>query len=48
MINGYPNELTQCFMNLFNNAKDALKNIQSEKYLFITTTIESRSSSNLI
>ena len=41
MVNGYPNELTQCFMNLFNNAKDALKNIETNKYLFITTSIES-------
>ena len=41
IINGYPNELTQCFMNLFNNAKDALDDIKTEKYLFISTTVES-------
>jgi len=37
---GYPNELIQCFMNIFNNAKDALKEIESDKYIFITTKIE--------
>ena len=36
VLNSYPNELTQCFMNLFNNAKDALLNNKEEKYLFIT------------
>ncbi|MGB5867848.1 MAG: HAMP domain-containing sensor histidine kinase [Arcobacteraceae bacterium] len=39
ILNSYPNELTQCFMNLFSNAKDALSNIQGEKYLFISTKI---------
>ncbi len=39
-INGYANELTQCFINIFNNAKDILneKNI-TNKLLFISTTI---------
>lgn len=37
MINGYPNELTQCFMNLFNNAKDALSEIKAQKHFFIQT-----------
>jgi c-di-GMP phosphodiesterase len=33
---GHPNELIQCFMNLFNNAKDALKDSpHPEKYIFI-------------
>ena len=37
-IDGYENELIQCFMNIFNNSKDALKenNIQN-KLIFITT-----------
>jgi len=45
VVNGYPNELTQCFMNLYNNAKDALKEVKTEKYLFITTKVDS---SNII
>jgi len=38
-IDGYENELTQCFINIFNNAKDILnEKVQSDKrYLFITT-----------
>jgi len=40
-INGYENELIQCFMNIYNNAKDALiKNQIKSKYLFITTLNE--------
>jgi len=38
-VKGYPNELIQCFINIFNNAKDALveNNIkQDERYIFIT------------
>jgi PAS domain S-box-containing protein len=38
-IQGYPNELIQCFINIFNNAKDAFieKNIpEDERYMFIT------------
>jgi PAS domain S-box-containing protein len=35
-VNGYPNELIQCFMNIYNNAKDALKNSSHhQKYIFI-------------
>ncbi|MGB3751417.1 MAG: ATP-binding protein [Arcobacteraceae bacterium] len=35
-INGYENELIQCFINIFNNAKDALKDTPLDnKYLFI-------------
>jgi len=38
IINGYPNELIQCFINIFNNAKDALKNIEnSDRVIFIST-----------
>ena len=38
---GYPNELIQCLMNIFNNSRDALneKNIKN-KYIFISTLIE--------
>jgi len=38
VLNGYKNELLQCFMNIYNNAKDALNsntNIK-EKLIFIT------------
>ena len=37
-INGYENELTQCLMNIFNNAKDAFsENNLEKKYIFIST-----------
>ncbi len=37
-IDGYKNELTQCLMNIFNNAKDALnENTEENKIIFITT-----------
>jgi len=35
-INGYENELIQCYMNLFNNAKDALMH-KKEKIIIIRT-----------
>ncbi len=37
-IHGYPNELIQCFMNIFNNAKDALieNNKENNRYIFIS------------
>lgn len=37
-IKGYPNELIQCFINIFNNAKDALleNNKDDERYVFIS------------
>ena len=39
IINGYPNELTQCFMNIFNNAKDAMRELNTIKYLFISSSV---------
>ena len=38
-LNGYPNELSQCFINIFNNSNDIFKNQEYEKYLFITTKV---------
>jgi len=39
-INGYENELIQCFMNIFNNAKDALiESALEDKYIFIQTSL---------
>jgi len=41
-INGYANELTQCFINIFNNAKDVLveKKENEERHIFISTSME--------
>ncbi len=40
-INGYANELTQCFINIFNNAKDVLDKIDEEdRYIFISAFYE--------
>jgi len=39
-INGYENELTQCLLNIFNNAKDALLHIEEEKYIFISSSLK--------
>ncbi|MDC0932457.1 hybrid sensor histidine kinase/response regulator [Arcobacteraceae bacterium] len=37
-IDGYENELTQCFINIFNNAKDALANQEdTNRLVFIST-----------
>ncbi len=40
-IKGYPNHLIQCFINIFNNAKDALveNNSEDDRYIFITQRI---------
>jgi signal transduction histidine kinase len=40
IINGYSNELIQCFINIFNNAKDALKEVNTQRYYFISTFIK--------
>ena len=41
IIIGYPNELIQCFINIFNNAKDAfLENKLENKFIFITSFIK--------
>jgi len=43
-INGYANELSQCFINIFNNAKDALLDKEEDKrFLFISVIKESDS-----
>jgi len=43
-LNGYANELSQCFINIFNNAKDALLNKEEDKrFLFISVIKESNS-----
>jgi two-component system C4-dicarboxylate transport sensor histidine kinase DctB len=40
-LDGYPNELTQCLINIFNNAKDALKDKNEEdRAIFISTIIK--------
>lgn len=41
-IYGYKNELIQCFINIFNNAKDAYKNDSSKRYLFISSYIKNQ------
>ncbi len=39
-LNGYPNELIQCFINIFNNSKDALKNKDDDRIININAKIE--------
>jgi PAS domain S-box-containing protein len=35
MVFGYPNELIQCFINIYNNAKDVLDAINDKRYIFL-------------
>ncbi len=43
-VDGYPNELIQCYINIFNNAKDVLKDIQNKDRLIFFTTEEKEDS----
>lgn len=40
MLSGSPNELMQCYINLFNNSKDAFKDIEIDKFFFISATAQ--------
>ena len=41
ILNGYENELNQCMINIFNNAKDALiDNNIKDKFIFLSTSIK--------
>lgn len=40
IIKNYPNQLTQCFINILNNARDALIKNDNEKYIFISEVIQ--------
>jgi len=44
-LEGFPNELLQCFINIFNNSKDALveNNPENERYISISEKIENNS-----
>jgi len=44
-VSGFPNELLQCFINIFNNSKDALveNNLESERYVFISQKTKNNS-----
>ena len=40
-INGYENELTQCLINIFNNAKDVLNDkVETNRLIFISTSLQ--------
>lgn len=41
-INGVSNQLIQCLINIFNNAKDAMLDYEKEKYFFIKTYIKDK------
>ncbi|MBD3840321.1 MAG: PAS domain-containing sensor histidine kinase [Campylobacterales bacterium] len=43
VMNGFNNELSQCFINIFNNAKDALKqNLKTNRYFKISASVETK------
>ncbi|MEA3554083.1 MAG: ATP-binding protein, partial [Campylobacterota bacterium] len=42
-LDGYPNELIQCYINIFNNSKDVLIDAEDNKLIFINT-IENKDS----
>ncbi len=48
IINGYKNELLQCFMNIYNNSKDALSNKDTLKEKVILITIEQKENKILL
>jgi len=37
VLRSFPNALVQCIVNIINNAKDALKDIEEDRYIFIST-----------
>ena len=39
-IESYPNELIQCYINIFNNSKDILKEMDTDRYIFISIKTE--------
>jgi polar amino acid transport system substrate-binding protein len=43
-IDGYPNELIQCLINIFNNSKDALEEIKQENPLIFISTLSQENS----
>lgn len=39
LVRGYENELIQVFMNILNNAKDALENVSNKKVIIVSSTV---------